>query len=276
MGSLQHQTALVTGAAKRIGKASPSPSPQPAPTSPSPGATPRPKPRDRRRTPGPSASAPAGYPRRTPLPPRAPRRRRSRRRRASAASTSSSTTPDATRPPPSKPSPSSSGTPCSRPTPARPSSPLRPLYPYLKAAHGRIINIGSLGGLHPWPTHAHYCTSKAALHMLTRTMSKAWAPEISVNCVAPGMIVTTEKTRSRTGNDANSNTSPAAPPCAATDPPKTSPTPSSFSPPAPTSSPARFSPSTAASASNHFALPNPPNHPIHLPRTAIPSEGSLP
>jgi NAD(P)-dependent dehydrogenase (short-subunit alcohol dehydrogenase family) len=65
-------------------------------------------------------------------------------------------------------------------------------YPHLKTAQGRIINIGSLGGLHPWPTHAHYCTSKAALHMLTRTMSKAWAPEISVNCVAPGMIVNGE------------------------------------------------------------------------------------
>jgi pteridine reductase len=63
-------------------------------------------------------------------------------------------------------------------------------YPYLKAARGRIINIGSLGGIHPWPTHGHYCTSKAALHMLTSTMSKAFAPEISVNCVAPGMIVT--------------------------------------------------------------------------------------
>lgn len=64
--------------------------------------------------------------------------------------------------------------------------------PYLKAAHGRIINIGSLGGLHPWPTHGHYCTSKAALHMLTQTMSRAFAPEISVNCVAPGMIVNGE------------------------------------------------------------------------------------
>src|SRR5271156_5667416 len=67
-------------------------------------------------------------------------------------------------------------------------------YPHLKAARGRIINIGSLGGLHPWPTHAHYCTSKAALHMLTQTMSKAFAPEISVNCVAPGMIVNGEVT----------------------------------------------------------------------------------
>lgn len=62
-------------------------------------------------------------------------------------------------------------------------------YPHLKAARGRIINIGSLGGLHPWATHAHYCTSKAAVHMLSQTMAKAWAPEISVNCIAPGMIV---------------------------------------------------------------------------------------
>jgi NAD(P)-dependent dehydrogenase (short-subunit alcohol dehydrogenase family) len=67
-------------------------------------------------------------------------------------------------------------------------------YPHLKAAQGRIINIGSLGGVHPWPTHGHYCTSKAALHMLNATMSKAFAPEISVNCVAPGMIVTSGET----------------------------------------------------------------------------------
>ncbi len=65
-------------------------------------------------------------------------------------------------------------------------------YPHLRAARGRIINIGSLGGMHPWPTHAHYCTSKAALHMLTQTMAKAFAPEISVNCVAPGMVVNGE------------------------------------------------------------------------------------
>jgi NAD(P)-dependent dehydrogenase (short-subunit alcohol dehydrogenase family) len=65
-------------------------------------------------------------------------------------------------------------------------------YPHLREAKGRIINIGSLGGMHPWPTHAHYCTSKAALHMLTQTMAKAFAPEISVNCVAPGMVVNGE------------------------------------------------------------------------------------
>jgi 3-oxoacyl-[acyl-carrier protein] reductase/pteridine reductase len=61
--------------------------------------------------------------------------------------------------------------------------------PHLRASGGgRIINIGSLGGLKPWTTHAHYCASKAALHMLSQTMAKAWAPEVSVNCVAPGMI----------------------------------------------------------------------------------------
>jgi NAD(P)-dependent dehydrogenase (short-subunit alcohol dehydrogenase family) len=62
-------------------------------------------------------------------------------------------------------------------------------HPHLKPARGRIVNIGSLGGIHPWATHGHYCTSKAALHMLSQTMAKAWAPEIAVNCVAPGMIV---------------------------------------------------------------------------------------
>jgi len=62
------------------------------------------------------------------------------------------------------------------------------LLPQLRSSNGRIINIGSLGGLRPWTTHAHYCASKAALHMLTQIMAKAWAPDISVNCIAPGMV----------------------------------------------------------------------------------------
>jgi len=57
----------------------------------------------------------------------------------------------------------------------------------------KIINMGSLGGLQPWATHAHYCASKAALHMLTKVMAKALAPEIAVNAVAPGMIDLGEK-----------------------------------------------------------------------------------
>jgi NAD(P)-dependent dehydrogenase (short-subunit alcohol dehydrogenase family) len=64
---------------------------------------------------------------------------------------------------------------------------------HLRERTGRIINLGSLGGLRPWATHAHYCSSKAALHMLTKVMAKALAPEIAVNCIAPGMIDLGEK-----------------------------------------------------------------------------------
>ena len=64
---------------------------------------------------------------------------------------------------------------------------------HLRRRKGRIINMGSLGGLQAWATHAHYCSSKAALHMLTKVMAKTLAPEIAVNCVAPGMIGLGEK-----------------------------------------------------------------------------------
>ncbi len=57
-----------------------------------------------------------------------------------------------------------------------------------KTGGGRIVNISSLGGLRPWADHAHYCASKAGVIMLTRALAKAWAPEITVNSVAPGVI----------------------------------------------------------------------------------------
>src|SRR6202140_1843615 len=69
----------------------------------------------------------------------------------------------------------------------------REALPHLRKRRGRIINMGSLGGLRPWATHAHYCSSKAALHMLTKVMAKALAPEIAVNAIAPGMIDLGEK-----------------------------------------------------------------------------------
>jgi NAD(P)-dependent dehydrogenase (short-subunit alcohol dehydrogenase family) len=53
---------------------------------------------------------------------------------------------------------------------------------------GRIVNISSLGGIRPWAAHAHYCASKAGVIMLTQALAKAFAPEITVNSVAPGVI----------------------------------------------------------------------------------------
>ena len=64
----------------------------------------------------------------------------------------------------------------------------REALPHLRASKGCIVNIGSLGGLRAWPGHAHYCSSKAALHMLNQAMAKAFGPEVRVNCVAPGFI----------------------------------------------------------------------------------------
>ena len=56
---------------------------------------------------------------------------------------------------------------------------------------GVILNIASGGGLSPDPayaTGAHYATAKAGLVMLTKRLAREWAPEIRVNCIAPGMV----------------------------------------------------------------------------------------
>ena len=62
-----------------------------------------------------------------------------------------------------------------------------------KAGDGRIVNLSSLGGIRPWPDHAHYCASKAGVIMLTRALAKAWGPAITVNSVAPGVILASDQ-----------------------------------------------------------------------------------
>ena len=57
-----------------------------------------------------------------------------------------------------------------------------------KTGGGRIVNISSLGGVRPWAEHVPYCASKAGAIMLTRALAKAFAPSITVNSVAPGVI----------------------------------------------------------------------------------------
>ena len=58
-----------------------------------------------------------------------------------------------------------------------------------KGGAGRIVNISSLGGIRPWEMYAHSCASTAGVIMLTRALAKAFAPEITVNSVAPGVIL---------------------------------------------------------------------------------------
>ncbi|MBE7519614.1 MAG: SDR family oxidoreductase [Thermoflexaceae bacterium] len=56
---------------------------------------------------------------------------------------------------------------------------------------GRIVNIASVAGLSPGGSSIAYATSKAALIHLTRCLAVALAPDITVNCVAPGLVENT-------------------------------------------------------------------------------------
>ena len=56
---------------------------------------------------------------------------------------------------------------------------------------GSIVNVSSMSGLRANPGSAPYCTSKAALNMLTRVMALELAPSgIRVNAVCPGVVAT--------------------------------------------------------------------------------------
>jgi len=67
--------------------------------------------------------------------------------------------------------------------------------PHLKASGaGRIVNIASVAGLNPGGSSIAYATSKAGLIHLTRCLAVALAPQVSVNCVAPGLMEGTRMT----------------------------------------------------------------------------------
>jgi NAD(P)-dependent dehydrogenase (short-subunit alcohol dehydrogenase family) len=65
----------------------------------------------------------------------------------------------------------------------------RAVTPVMRAqGAGRIVNIGSVSGYKPGGSSIAYAVSKAALAHLTRCLAFALAPEILVNCVAPGLM----------------------------------------------------------------------------------------
>ena len=63
-----------------------------------------------------------------------------------------------------------------------------------RQGRGRIVNIASVAGLTPTGSSVAYAVSKAGLIHLTRCMAVALAPEVLVNCVAPGLLEGTRAT----------------------------------------------------------------------------------
>ena len=64
--------------------------------------------------------------------------------------------------------------------------------PLLKQTKGVIINFADIGGILPWPGYIPHCASKVGVIMLTKCLAKALAPEIRVNAIAPGTITMSE------------------------------------------------------------------------------------
>lgn len=60
----------------------------------------------------------------------------------------------------------------------------------LKKVQGSIVNISSASGLTGKGSSAAYCASKAAVINITKYLSRILAPEVRVNCVAPGNVQT--------------------------------------------------------------------------------------
>ena len=66
----------------------------------------------------------------------------------------------------------------------------RAAMPFLKDRGGCIVNVSSVAGLSGQGSSIPYCASKAALNCLTQSLARAFGPEVRVNAVAPGPILT--------------------------------------------------------------------------------------
>ncbi|WP_027094227.1 SDR family NAD(P)-dependent oxidoreductase [Cohnella thermotolerans] len=64
--------------------------------------------------------------------------------------------------------------------------------PWLKksAPSGAIVNLGSIAGTTGLGSSLPYAVSKAAVHGLTKSLARALAPEVRVNCIVPGAVAT--------------------------------------------------------------------------------------
>jgi len=55
---------------------------------------------------------------------------------------------------------------------------------------GSIINVSSVGAVHPDPDSLPYCAAKAGLNTLTVGLARAFGPTVRVNGIMPGLFLT--------------------------------------------------------------------------------------
>lgn len=68
---------------------------------------------------------------------------------------------------------------------------VRAAAPLMKKQTGSsILNVGSVAGITGSGSSLPYAVSKAAVHGLTKSLARALAPQIRVNCIAPAAILT--------------------------------------------------------------------------------------
>jgi pteridine reductase len=62
-------------------------------------------------------------------------------------------------------------------------------FPALKANNGCIINITDIHAQSPLKDYDIYCMTKSALALQTKSLAKRYAPSVRVNAIAPGAIL---------------------------------------------------------------------------------------
>jgi 3-oxoacyl-[acyl-carrier protein] reductase len=67
---------------------------------------------------------------------------------------------------------------------------VRAAMPLLKSSRGNVVSVSSVAGLTGQGSSIPYCASKAALNCMTQSLARAFGPEVRVNAVAPGPILT--------------------------------------------------------------------------------------
>ncbi len=66
----------------------------------------------------------------------------------------------------------------------------RAAMPHLKSRRGNIVNIASVAGVAGSGSSIAYAASKGAVITLTKSLARAFAPDVRVNAVAPGPVQT--------------------------------------------------------------------------------------